>query len=948
MMMPLLELIKYGQSYWLDNLTRTMIKNGELKQRVDTQGLRGITSNPAIFNKAISTSKDYDAQIAQLVRQDSAIEDIYEQIVVTDVQDACDILRPVYDASAAEDGYVSLEVSPYLAHDTDGTMQEARRLFQAVNRPNVFIKIPGTPAGVPAIEQMLYEGININITLLFSVQSYEAVAQAYIKAMERRVAESKPVQKVASVASFFLSRIDVLVDQLLGHRLQPALSQGNGPRPQQLMGQVAVANAKLAYQSFQRLFAGARWQALAAQGARVQRPLWASTSTKDPLYRDVCYVEPLIGPHTVNTMPDETIAAFADHGVIVPNSVEADLERSVQVLRDLAAVGIDLDSVTQQLLHEGVQKFIDPFDALMRTLANKRRETLGERAGSQTMALGKLKAVVSAAHTALNNRQYTRRLWARDALLWQDDASQIATINQRLGWLDSVTTMRHNVHDITAGAEDVRQAGMRHVVLLGMGGSSLCPEVCRETFGSAPGWPELLMLDNTDPAAVQEVAAQIDPARTLFIVASKSGTTTETQCFYKYFYERIGQQGVTQPGAHFMAITDPGTPLAEEARRQKFRRCFENPPDIGGRYSALSYFGLVPMALLGIDIDTILARARHMALSSGPFIPADANLGVSLGAALGLAAQQGRDKVTFVLSESISAFGYWAEQLLAESTGKEGKGLVPVESESLSAPEVYGPDRLFVSLRTADSADAAIESKLVALENAGHPVIRIVIHDALDLGAEFLRWELATATAGAILGVNPFDEPNVAESKQNTSDLLHEWQQRGTFSVDRPVVQAGDIAIYGDHTRPWFPRGTDSTLSAFLQAFVDLAAAPDYLALLPYFRRTEAHHQVLQTLRLALRDRRRVATTLGYGPRYLHSTGQLHKGGPNTGVFILFTANAAADLPIPEQPYGFATLQRAQALGDFRALNSKERRVIRVHLGSDIAGSLKQVFESLT
>jgi transaldolase / glucose-6-phosphate isomerase len=506
---------------------------------------------------------------------------------------------------------------------------------------------------------------------------------------------------------------------------------------------------------------------------------------------------------------------------------------------------------------------------------------------------------------------------------------------------------RRQVGDMTAFAEDIRQAGIRHIVLLGMGGSSLCPEVCRETFGAAPGWPELVMLDNTDAAAVREVESRVDLDRTLFIVASKSGTTTETDSFYRYFYDRMSQGGRPRPGAHFVAITDPGTPLAQEARRQNFRRCFENPPDIGGRYSALSYFGLVPMALLGIDIDTLLERAHQMALSSGPFVPADTNVGVSLGTTLGMAALQGRDKVTFVLAESIGAFGYWAEQLLAESTGKEGRGLVPVEGEPLGAPAVYGPDRIFVWLRTADCLDTDTEAKLTTLEKAGHPGIRIVIHDALDLGAEFLRWELATATAGAILEVNPFDEPNVAESKQNTNALLHEWQQHRTFSTAQPVVQAGDIAIYCEQTQSWIPKGQGSTPGAFLQAFVDLATPPDYLALLAYFRRTAAGHQALQALRLALRERRHVATTLGYGPRYLHSTGQLHKGGPNTGVFILFTAEAAADLPIPGQPYDFATLQRAQALGDFRSLTTKARRVVRVHLGSDIEGGLKKLVESL-
>ena len=364
-------LMKYGQSYWLDNLTRDMITSNDLHTRVTQQGLRGMTSNPSTFNKTISGSSDYDAHIAQLVRDRQSVETIYEQLVVQDVQEACDILRPVYDAADGQDGFVSLEVSPHLAYDTKGTIEESRRLWRAVDRPNMMIKIPGTSPGVPAIEQMLYEGINVNITLLFSIADYETVAHTYITALERRVAEGKPVQHVASVASFFLSRIDVLVDQLLHQRIRPENSPGYDARPARLLGKVAVANAKLAYQSFKTIFAEARWKVLALQGAHVQRPLWASTSTKNPDYHDVMYVEPLIGPHTVNTMPDETIDAFADHGVVAENTVEADLDDAWQILCDLEAVGIDLDCVTWQLQHEGVQTFIDPFDDLMDTLAQK-------------------------------------------------------------------------------------------------------------------------------------------------------------------------------------------------------------------------------------------------------------------------------------------------------------------------------------------------------------------------------------------------------------------------------------------------------------------------------------------------------------------------------------------------------------------------------------------------
>jgi transaldolase len=367
---PLLQLMQYGQSYWLDNLTRAMITSGELQQRVTEQGLRGITSNPSTFHKAISDSEDYDTQIERLVNEGYDTAQIYEHLAVTDIQEACDILQPVYTDSDGTDGFVSLEVSPHLAHDAEGTMHEVRRLSKAVDRPNVLIKIPGTPAGIPAIEEMLYEGININITLLFAIKDYETVAHAYIRALERRVAENLPIRNVASVASFFLSRIDVLVDELLGHRLHASGRKGEGPRADQLLGQAAIANAKLAYQSFKRIFAGDRWQALTAQGARVQRPLWASTGTKNPDYHDVRYIEPLIGPHTVTTMPADTIAAFADHGVVEP-TVEANLDQARQSLRDLERVGINLDYVTQRLQDEGVQKFIEPYDALMDALTTK-------------------------------------------------------------------------------------------------------------------------------------------------------------------------------------------------------------------------------------------------------------------------------------------------------------------------------------------------------------------------------------------------------------------------------------------------------------------------------------------------------------------------------------------------------------------------------------------------
>lgn len=947
-MNPLLKLIEYGQSYWIDNLTRKMIKTGELERRVKEEGLRGVTSNPSIFNNAISKSTDYDDQIGRLVQEGKSIHEIYEALVVKDVQDACDILRPVYEQSGGMDGFVSLEVSPYLGHDADGTKEEARRLSGAVNRPNCFIKIPGTRAGIPVIEEMLYEGININVTLLFSIRSYEAVANAYIRALERRVEEKQPIDNIASVASFFLSRIDVLVDQLLGHRIIPWKTRWGDVWPEALLGKAGIASAKLAYQSFKRIFSGEGWQKLAENGARLQRPLWASTSTKDPLYSDVRYVEPLIGPHTVNTMPGETIAAFADHGKLAENSIEQGLAEARRVFSDLEKVGIDIDFVTTQLVNEGIQKFIDPYNALMTTLAREREKFLEDKTGRQKIYFGDSESKVTAVFSSMDDKQFVRRLYNKDPRLWSSHPENFNAIRNRMGWLNSVSGFRERVSELTGFAQEIKDTGFKYVVLLGMGGSSLCPEVSRESFGSAPGYPQLLVLDNTAPEAVKSIEDQTDLSSTLFIVASKSGTTTETLSFYKYFYKKVEENGTGTAGNHFIAITDPGSPLVEVAGKKRFKRVFENPVDIGGRYSALSYFGLVPMALMGIDIEQLLENAHQMQHSCGPFIPSKTNPGAALGALLGQNQRSGRDKVTFILSQSIYAFGYWVEQLLAESTGKEGLGVLPVEGETLGSPRDYRSDRLFVYLRATDDDKQEAENKLKQLEEAGHPVARIEIKDRLALGGEYFRWEMATALAGTVMGINPFDEPNVAESKKNTRDLLAEWQKRGSFPEGRPLVSDNGLAVYGDEAAHWLFNGHRESLPDFLNQYLNLAKSPDYVALLGYFHRSPARHQALQSIRHALRERYQTATTLGYGPRYLHSTGQFHKGGPNRGVFIMLTADATGKISIPGETYDFATLQRAQALGDFRALNDKKRRVIRIHLGSDVDRGLSNLKKWMT
>jgi len=943
-MSTLVDLLSYGQSYWLDNLTRKKITSGELNKRISEQGLRGITSNPSIFHKAITGSDDYDTQIAELVSRGFNPQQIYDALTIKDVEDACDILKPVFDSSGGTDGFVSLEVSPFLARDTEASISEARRLHGLVNKANCLIKIPGTKEGIPAIEQLLYEGININVTLLFSIESYEAVARAYIHAVKRRVAEGKPVDKVVSVASFFLSRIDVLVDQLLSQYIKP----GNASEPQLLLGKAAIASAQLAYKKFKEIFSTPEWTELQSKGANVQRPLWASTSNKDPLGSDVRYIETLIGPDTVNTLPDEAIDALADHGKLVKNTIEQDVDKAAKVFDDLKKAGIDMPFVTQQLENDGIKKFVDPYNQLMTSLAEKRTTMLGDKISTQEISYGSLKKEIEAAYTSMDEKQVGTRLYNKDPYLWKtDDAAQIKMIPESMGWITLPDNFKEVTDELTAFAERIKGEGYKHAVLLGMGGSSLCSEVAKETFGSAAGYPELIVLDNTDPDAIRDVEKQIDIEKTLFIVATKSGGTTETLSFFKYFYAELEKTGKGDTGNSFVAITDAGSPLVKTAEGHKFRKIFINGSDIGGRYSVLSNFGLLPMALIGIDIKALMESAKQVKVSSDANVPAASNPGISLGLVLGICERHGRDKVTFTLSSSISSFGYWVEQLIAESTGKEGKGLIPVNGETLGSPDVYGKDRIFIHMFLASDDNAADEEKLKALEAAGHPVVRIKVTDKIAIGGEFYRWEIATAVSGVVIGINPFDQPNVAESKKNTSNLLDEWQKQGKFTPAEPLLNVDGFTVYGSsQVAAVSGKGKDS-IGAFIEAFNSLAHKGDYMAFLPYFLMTESRSKSMQQWRMKTRDRLSEATTLLNGPRYLHSTGQLHKGGPASGLYIILSGNNSDDLAIPDAKYGFATLHQAQFLGDYRSLDDKGLRVVRINLGNDIDKGLEKLLGSL-
>jgi transaldolase/glucose-6-phosphate isomerase len=947
-MNPLQELQKYGQSVWLDYIRRNLITSGELQRHLDEDGLRGMTSNPAIFEKAIAGSTDYADFLHSLAgKTDLDAKARYEMLAIRDIQDAADLLRPIYDSSKKRDGYISLEVSPYLARDTKATLDEARRLWKTVARPNVMIKVPGTAEGLPAIEQLTSEGMNINITLLFAQDVYERVAEAYIAGLEKFAASGGDLSRVASVASFFISRIDSAIDGQLNDKLKTSTDPSQQALLKSLLGKVAVANGKLTYQSYLKLFSGPRWSALSAKGAQTQRVLWASTGTKDPKYSDVLYIEELIGPDTVNTIPPATFDAFRDHGKL-RNSLTEDIPGAAKTMSDLAKAGITMKAVTDKLTNDAVQLFNDAFDKLLIAVEKSTKSQTTPKTNQQThTAPVTLAAPIKAAIDDWRAGGKVRRLWQRDASLWTGTDE-----SNWLGWLGIVDDqVAHSKALVDLGAE-ARSGGFTHALLLGMGGSSLCPEVLRMTFGKIAGSPELSVLDSTDPAQIRAFQAKADLSKSLFIVSSKSGSTLEPNIFKQYFFEQASKAvGADKAGSRFIAVTDPGSKMQQVAETDKFRHIFAGLPSIGGRYSALSNFGMVPAAVMGLDIRKFLDRTEEMMHACASCVPIEENPGAMLGIVLGTSARNGRDKVTIFTSPGIADLGAWLEQLLAESTGKEGKGIIPVDRESLGAPDVYGNDRVFAYLRLATEPDAGVDAKLAALEKAGHPVVRIVLNDIYDIGQEFFRWEIATAVAGSVIGINAFNQPDVEASKIVTKSLTSEYEKNGSLPAETPIFADASVKLFTDPVNADAlakAAGGDKSLVGYLKAHLNRIGAGDYFALLGYVEMNAAHELTLQTMRHAVRDKKKSATCLGFGPRFLHSTGQAYKGGPNSGVFLQVTCDDASDLTVPGQKYTFGVVKAAQARGDFQVLADRKRRALRVHLGADVDAGLAMLGKAIT
>jgi transaldolase/glucose-6-phosphate isomerase len=901
---PIQQLYTLGQSLWYDNIQRRLLESGELANLIGRGDIRGVTSNPSIFHNAIANTDDYDSALLPLAWSGWKAEQIFWQLAIEDIRRACDLFLPLYQASEGADGYVSLEVSPTLAHQTDATLAQVRQLWEWVKRPNLMVKIPATPEGIPAVRAAIAAGINVNITLIFSLERYRLVMDAYLAGLDERLQAGLPVGQIASVASFFVSRMDTKVDKQL-EALGSAEARG-------LLGKTAIAYAKLAYDEFRQVFDGNRFVRYQSAGCRIQRPLWASTSTKNPAYPDTVYVENLIGPATVDTVPPQTLEAFRQHGKAAP-TLTADLDEAHRTIAAVEGLGISMQTVTGELEQEGVKSFGDAFTALLETIEQRRQQAVDH--------LGPLAVEAARRISHLEAEAVPARLWAADPTLWTSDPQGQEEVRIRTGWLrlPFEADTRKAAAEAEKLAAEMRRDGFTHILLLGMGGSSLAPEVLSMAFASQNQRMTFAILDSTDPFQVLELDREFPPAKTLYIVASKSGGTAEVTAMLDYFWERCAGDG-----SHFIAITDPGTSLDALANARGFRKVFLADPHVGGRYSALSAFGVVPAVMLGIDARRLLDRALWMAGQCRAEVPSARNPGLVLGAILGQAALSRHDKLTLLADEEVASFGAWLEQLIAESTGKQGKGILPVDGEPVRNPESYQPDRLFIYLRRQGKFDTQVKELL----KAGHPVLVFDLPDPYSLGAEFYRWELATAVACAVLRVNAFDQPDVQDSKNRTKDKIDAYRKSGKLEEAQPFWKKAGIKLYSPNPVP------GKSLAEVIKAFLGSAREHDYVAINAYVPRNSETSQKLLALRQAIGAQTGCATTLGFGPRFQHSTGQLHKGGPDNGLFLQITVEPAEDIEIPSEGMTFGLLEHAQALGDFEALAARNRRILRLHFSS--------------
>lgn len=911
------EIFELGQSIWYDNIDRDLLRDGRMQKMVVDGHIYGVTSNPSIFEAALKNSVSYDDVLQAMAWSGMDREQIYFELVKEDIQQTADFLADLYQQTSGQDGLVSVEINPFYAYDVEKSVEEGKALWAQFNRPNLMIKVPATTEGLATITELIAAGINVNATLIFSIERYRQVMDAYLSGLEKRLAKGESIDRIASVASFFVSRIDTAVDPILDAVI--ASPSALAEKAAGLQGKIAVDNAKLAYQAFKEVFGSERFMQLQARGANVQRPLWASTGTKNKAYSPTLYVDNLIAPHSVNTVPPATLEAYLNNG-LAQLSIEEGLDEACLRMELLNAMEIDFGAITQKLEDEGVEKFKQAHATLLGIIESKRSNYLKELDGLEYEL-----------QTALQNaakEACVSRMYAADPTFWTLDASTHEETRNRLGWLELPAKQLEIIPELEAFRDEVLEAGFTDAFVLGMGGSSLAPEVLSQIIGPIvePGRGlRLQIIDTTNPEEIAFRMNGLDLRKTIFVVSSKSGGTSETMSALKFFWNELEKQGVENVGSHFVAVTDPGTSLQYLAVEKGFRRYFNAPANVGGRYSVFTHFGLVPATLIGVDLERFLSYAIESQHQGAESIPYSVNPQLLLGILLGEAAKAGKDKLTFIAESYMASIVPWLEQLVAESSGKEGVGILPIEGEPPLTDQSYPRDRIFVYY----SVDGSKSDMAKTLKDAGYPVIEFKTNNRYELGKEFYRWEYTTAIACAWLGVSAFDQPNVQLSKTITKDRITEYQEKGYLDDGQAFLDTQEFTLYGE---PVAGLSENSNLEEVVAAYAATVPENGYIALNAFLPRLQQFEERLQELRAKLLNQFNRATTLGFGPRFLHSTGQLHKGGRDGGFFITFTKDSEIDFDIPGEGMSFGTLQRAQALGDIEALKQKERRVIRIHL----------------
>ena len=934
-----------GQGVWLCGLRRLLTEADSLAGLAVSYGISGIETDLLMLAGAVERGPEYHDSLVSWANGVSVARPV-EALLIEEASIGARLLAPVYEETEGRDGYVSVDVDPSLANDVEEMSMAIRRLHSAIDEPNVIPRLPPTKSGCAVFEAFTAEGFSVHVGPIFSVASAERVTEAFARGALRLPKEIEKARRLASVVSFGLASLDEAIDELLKGWIRTADRDVSGA--ESLLGSVATAIAKVACRHQRDLLFQKLPGSLRESGPRSLRLMWTDLATGDPRRHRLRYIHRLIGPDTIAAMPlglmrDCACAPLAE------SALGQRVDEAEEILEEVESLGIDLDAIGSELQERYIARRRLQYGELGNVILAATEDNVGGKRQADEVAgivapLSTSELEVPSALIEAKNidDQLPTRLWLKDSSLWSEDPTAQDFIRNRLGWLDLVESTPSASASSREFVKRMDDGDVDQVILLGMGGSSLCAEVCRQVFAVEDVW----IVDSTIPTTVAAVAASVDLGRTLVIVASKSGTTIELQALLDFFHARCTRM-FDRPGQRFVAITDPGTPLEQIAYERGFRSLWLAPTDVGGRFSALSVFGILPMELMAIDSVAVWTSARRMAASCAAGTSTPDNPGTRLGAALFNAYEAGRDKVTFVCSPSLTAFGMWAEQLIAESTGKEGVGLVPIVGEPVGEADQYGDDRIFVALELAGEDDSGRDIWLDALRQEGHPVMKFVLDNRYQIGAEFIRWQIAVASAGFLMGINPFDQPDVQGSKNRTKAILDSYKA-GTGMPDRaPIAMGSGWVVFADLERDkeLASQQNGDGLESWLSAHLGRAQVPDYVALQAFVACEPRTLSAFQEIRRLLCERRGVATTLGWGPAFLHSTGQLHKGGPDNGIFLQITADDSEDIEIPGAGYSFGRLVRAQSLGDLAALEERGRRVLRVHL-RDVASGAEALLEA--